>query len=180
VTRFDGFRSAGTRLAVRTGMTLEKYTRANVITLPPEAAVHIAACALEHCGVGALLVHDGATVIGVLTDRDIAVRVAARSLDPKRTRVCDVMSRNVVTLPTSASEGEAGRLMLDHGVRRIPLLDGATPVGMVTLDDLIVDQGVDLSMCAAIIRSQLSESSRLADSGPWYRSLPMHLNSASA
>jgi CBS domain-containing protein len=161
-------------------MTLEKYSRANVVTLPPTATVHIAARALEHCGVGAVLVHDGATLVGILTDRDIAVRVAARSLDPKRTRVSDVMSRNVATLPASASEGEAGRLMLDHCVRRIPLLEGATPVGMVTLDDLIVDQGVSPSMCAAIIRSQLSESSRLADSGAWHRALPMHLSIGSA
>jgi CBS domain-containing protein len=161
-------------------MTLEKYTRANVVTLPPTATVHIAACALEHCGVGAVLVHDGARPVGILTDRDIAVRVATRSLDPKRTRVCDVMSRDVVTLPSSGSEGEAGRLMLDHGIRRIPLLEDATPVGMVTLDDLVVEQGVSPSMCAAIIRSQLSESNRLADSGPWCRALPMHLNSASA
>lgn len=148
--------SGGTALAPGSDMTLERYLRRDLVLLPSTASVQAGARALEKSGVGSLLVCDDGKLVGIVTARDIAVSVVARGLDPARTRLFDVMSREVATLPAGASSGEAGRLMLERCVRRIPLTDGSMPVGIVTLDDLMLEQELSGSMIAAIIRSQQS------------------------
>jgi CBS domain-containing protein len=141
-------------------MTLEKYTRSDLVSLPPTASLQAAGCALRCSGVGCVLVEEDGRLVGVVTDRDLAVRAACRALDPTRTPVGEVMTRNVATLPPSASEGEAGRLMLDRAVRRVPIVEGGTAVGIVTLDDLILDQEMSPSLLCAILRAQLTGASR--------------------
>lgn len=149
-------------------MTLERYLRRDLVLLPSTASVQAGARALEKSGVGSILVCDGGMLVGIVTARDIAARVVGRGLNPARTHLFDVMTREVATLPPSASSGEAGRLMLDRGVRRIPLTDGSVPVGIVTLDDLMLEQELSGSMIAAILRSQQSGAAepRLS-SGLW-------------
>jgi CBS domain-containing protein len=144
-------------------MTLEKYTRADLVTLPPTATIQAAACAMRRSGGGSVIVSDGNRLVGIVTDRDIAVRAACGGLDVSRTPVAEVMTKNLATLPPGASEGEAGRLMLDRRVRRIPIVECAAPVGVVTLDDLILDQQIGPSLLAAIIRAQLEDAAH-ADS----------------
>lgn len=76
--------------------------------------------------------------VGIVTDRDLVIKVMAMGLDPKHVTVADVMSRNLVT----AYEGEvldvAMRRMRGSGVRRVPLVDSAgILVGIVSLDDIV-------------------------------------------
>ena len=160
-------------------MTLERYLRRDLVLLPSTASVQAGARALEKSGVGSILVCDEGMLVGIVTARDIAVRVASRGLNPARTRLFDVMTRDVATLPASASSGEAGRLMLDHCVRRVPLTDASAPVGIVTLDDLMLEQELSGSMIAAIVRSQQSGAAepRLS-SGLW--TVPVSAESAVA
>ena len=161
-------------------MTLDKYRTNDLVVLPPTATVQTAARAFERDGIGAVLVHDGTSLVGIVTDRDIALRVVGSGSRPDRTALRDVMSRDVAALPASASEGEAGRLMLDRRVRRIALLQGVTPVGIVTLDDLIVDQALGPSMIATIIREQLSEASPMDRKSAAFRATPLSILSAVA
>jgi uncharacterized protein (DUF2267 family) len=110
--------------------------------------------------IGALIVHDGEQVVGMVTDRDLALALADDG-DPFQAQLDEVMSSPAVVLPETASETDAARMMLNHQVRRIPIVDGARVVGLVTLDDLIVEQAVDGAMLAAIVRAQLSDAARL-------------------
>jgi CBS domain-containing protein len=160
-------------------MTLEKYRTSDLVVLPSTVTVQTASRAFERGGIGAVLVRDGTSLVGIATDRDIALRVAARGLGP-RTLLRDVMSRDVVTLPAEASEGEAGRLMLDRRVRRIPLLDGTALVGIVTLDDLILDEAVSPSMIAAIVRTQLSDASQIDRASAAFKPAPLGIVAAVA
>jgi len=76
--------------------------------------------------------------VGVLSDRDAALRVVGFQLDPTEVTLKDVMTEHPATLPIQQSERAALELMRDRHVRRIPLLDGDAVVGLVTLEDLIL------------------------------------------
>ena len=75
---------------------------------------------------------------GVLTDRDIVTRVVAENQSPDDTTVSAVSSRQVTTVEPTASAGEAVQLMRDHAIRRLPVVDGDTLVGIVSIGDLAV------------------------------------------
>jgi uncharacterized protein (DUF2267 family) len=123
--------------------------------------------------IGVVIVHDGETLVGVVTDRDLAMQVIGGDRDPFDVELRDVVSTPVVAIPVSASESDAARLMLNHHLRRIPIMDGRDLVGLVTLDDLILEQAVDMATCAAILRAQLSDPAKLKRRGivgpstPW-------------
>lgn len=136
-------------------MTLRAYTRDKLVILGANASAHEAARAMEGNHIGTILVQEGSAALGVVTDRDLTVRVMAAGRDPAATKLAEVMSRNVATLPPSASRMDAVRTMQKHNVRRVPIVDGERIVGVVTLDDLLLDEAAPLDDLAAIIRAQL-------------------------
>lgn len=74
---------------------------------------------------------------GVVTDRDLALTIVAGGLNPNETRVSDLTdSSEVVTIAADASVDEAIRAMKDHSVRRLPVVEGTTLVGMVSQADI--------------------------------------------
>jgi CBS domain-containing protein len=90
--------------------------------------------------IGAIPVCDGeGHLLGMITDRDIAVRVVAAGLDPTSTTVGDVtQSTEVVTIGADDPVEEALRTMKEHKVRRLPVIDGHTVVGIVSQGDVAV------------------------------------------
>jgi CBS domain-containing protein/uncharacterized protein (DUF2267 family) len=139
-------------------MTLRSYARGRLVILSADATAQDAARAMDSNRIGTVLVQDGGAMLGMVTDRDIAMRVTAAARDPATTRLADVMSRSIAALPPSASRLEAVRLMQRHNVRRIPLVEGQRIVGLVTLDDLLLDEAAPLDELAAIIRAQLGQA----------------------
>jgi uncharacterized protein (DUF2267 family) len=114
-----------------------------------------AARALDNNQIGTIIVQDRRRVGGIVTDRDLAVRVLGQERDPRTTTLAEVMTPNVATLPSDASTDDAIRLMQERGVRRIPLVDGERVVGIVTLDDLLVDEAVTPEQLAGIVSVQI-------------------------
>jgi CBS domain-containing protein len=110
-----------------------------VIGTGPEMTVRAAAERMADEGVGCLIVIDRAGALsGVITDRDIVVRVVSEGMDPATTTVGEVMSEPPVTISHTAGIDEAARLMRETGVRRLPMIDRhGKPVGVVSLDDLL-------------------------------------------
>jgi CBS domain-containing protein len=90
--------------------------------------------------IGNVLVVDGDTLRGVVTDRDLVVRGLAGGLDPQATKVGDICSSVVVTLGPDDSVDLAVQLMRDRAVRRLPVLDEGRPVGIVSLGDLALEK----------------------------------------
>jgi CBS domain-containing protein len=77
-------------------------------------------------------------ISGILTDRDIALKVTGERKDPERTKVGEIMSRNPIRISVDKNIHELTTLMHAHHVRRVPIVDGGDKVlGIVTLDDLI-------------------------------------------
>ncbi|MCO5101987.1 MAG: DUF2267 domain-containing protein [Burkholderiaceae bacterium] len=120
------------------------------MTLEPDAPVLEAARAIEQNNIGA-------SVLGILTDRDLAIRVVGRGLDPRTTTIGEVMTTNVASLASTDSQASAIRLMLRRNVRRIPLVDDGRFVGLVTLDDLLLDEAAPVERLAAVIEAQIGE-----------------------
>jgi CBS domain-containing protein/uncharacterized protein (DUF2267 family) len=144
-------------------MSLKWYQRPRLVALNTGAPALEAARAIENNNIGAVVVQDKGAVVGIVTDRDLAVRVVGRGLDPKTTPLADVMTTPVVTLSPRDSQSDAIRLMQERNVRRIPLVEGNRFVGVVTLDDLLLDEAAPLDQLATIVQAQIGEGG-LSDS----------------
>ena len=136
-------------------MSLKWYQRPRLVALDPATPVLDAARAIENNSIGAVVVQEKGQVVGIVTDRDLTIRVVGRGLDPKTTQLRDVMTTPVITLSLRDGQDDAIRVMQDRNVRRIPLVEQGRVVGMVTLDDLLLDETASLDQLAAIVQSQI-------------------------
>ena len=120
-------------------MSVARICCREVDTAEPHESVRAAAQRMASRAVGMLLVLDtDKRPIGLVTDRDIAIRVVGEGRDPAALTVGDVMSRSPRTVSELAAIEDALALMRSHGVRRLPVVSpqGAL-VGVVTLDDIL-------------------------------------------
>ncbi|HZT64192.1 MAG TPA: CBS domain-containing protein [Acidimicrobiales bacterium] len=103
-----------------------------------EESIAEAAKRMAKSDVGVLpICNDQKRLQGMLTDRDIVVKVIAQGKDPQKTKVSDVaQGTEVVTIGADDSIEEALRTMKDHKVRRLPVVDGSEVVGMVSQGDI--------------------------------------------
>lgn len=138
-------------------MSLRWYRRPRLVVLKPDSPILDAARAIEQNRIGAVVVQDRGRVVGIVTDRDLAVRALGRALDAEATKIADVMTSSPATLTPGDSVADAVQLMQERNVRRIPLVEGERVVGMVTLNDLLLDEAAPLEELAAIVQSQIAE-----------------------
>jgi CBS domain-containing protein len=103
----------------------------------PGQTVFEAASYMVNCNVGAVPVLDDTKLVGIFSERDIMRRVVTEGRNPLTTRISDVMSTDVRMVGPSASSEEAMCLMQTHGVRHLPVCDGRTLVGFLSLRDLL-------------------------------------------
>lgn len=112
-----------------------------VIGVSPSAPVTEAAELMREYDVGDVLVVEDNKVRGIVTDRDLAVRVLAAHLEPESTTVSEVCSEDLVSVLPDLPVSEAVELMREYAVRRLPVIatDGR-PHGVVTIGDLAVTE----------------------------------------
>ena len=79
-------------------------------------------------------------VCGIVTDRDIAVRIVAEAQDPATTTLADICSHSLLTVTPTDSVEHAVRLMRTHAIRRLPVVEEGKAVGIVSLGDLAVER----------------------------------------
>ncbi len=116
------------------------------VTLPASSPLNEAARQMKQRDIGDVIVLEDSSVCGVVTDRDIVVRALAEDRDPKATKLADICSRDLVTLTPTDSVEDAVRLMREHTLRRLPIVDGGKPVGIVSLGDLAVERDPDSTL----------------------------------
>lgn len=138
-------------------MSLRWYRRPRLVVLKPNSPVLDAARAIERNRIGAVVVQDKGRVVGIVTDRDLAVRALGRARDATTTPIAEVMTPSPVTLTPGDAVADAIRKMQQRNVRRIPLVEGERVVGMVTLDDLLLDEAAPLEELAAVVQAQIAE-----------------------
>ena len=80
--------------------------------------------------------NDGKRLVGIVTDRDLAIKVVGEGRDPQNTRVEDVMTESLVTVRASDDVQSAMRAMAQHQLRRIPVVDDGQLVGIISQADV--------------------------------------------
>lgn len=108
--------------------------------LRPGQPVTEAAQIMRDQGVGSVLVIDDGQLKGLVTDRDIVVRAAADGRDLTKTTLAEVCSPELVTAKPDENADTAVQRMREHGVRRIPVVDGGRPVGVLSLGDMAIER----------------------------------------
>src|SRR5438067_6843610 len=111
----------------------------SVRTAAPSQSLTDAAALMQQEDVGSLPVVDGDRLIGMVTDRDIVVRGIADGSDPHAVQVGDIASRDIVTVRPDDDLDEALRLMAQHQVRRLPVVDDGQLVGVVAQADVALE-----------------------------------------
>jgi CBS domain-containing protein len=115
-------------------------------TVETSATVADAAREMRDGDVGAVVVVDDGKVAGIITDRDIAVRVVAEGLDPDATGVGEVGTMDPVTLTVDQTVDDAIRLVREQDVRRIIVVQDGRPAGIVSLGDLAIERDTDSAL----------------------------------
>lgn len=119
-------------------MKISEIMTPDVVTIDPDASLQQAARIMASLDIGMLPVTIEDDLLGVITDRDITVRSAARGLDPKRTQVRYVMTEVTICGSDTQEIAQCAKQMMNHRIRRLLILDARQRlVGIVSLGDLV-------------------------------------------
>ena len=90
---------------------------------------------MRHAQTSSILIMDGERLVGIFTERDV-VKLVARELDPKETRLKDVMTTDIITIGPFTTLKEAANIMATKWIRHLPIVEGSKVVGMISQRDL--------------------------------------------
>lgn len=125
-------------------MLVSRIMRHPVTTITPDTSVRTAATLMSEMDIGALIVCDGGLPVGIITDRDIVVRWASRTLAD--CPVTLLMTSDITTCTPDHAIKDAAHLMSNQQIRRIVVVDLAGKVvGIVTLGDIANDGSEELA-----------------------------------
>jgi len=145
-------------------MNLGNICTTEIVFVDREESLQRAAQRMRDHHVGALVVtqpgEGGDEVLGIVTDRDIAIEAVAQGADIRTVGVGRIASPGIASLPAGADAGEAIELMKSRGVRRLLVSgEGGRLHGIVTLDDLVAALGHDLAALAYALRKGIDRES---------------------
>ena len=146
-------------------MLLREFCTTDVAYCTRETTALEAAQLMRRKHLGTLVVVDGPddemAPVGLVTDRDIAVKVVGNGLIPGETRVCDIMRTPLVTAGESEDSAVAIARMRHHGVRRLPIIGREGRLsGIVTLDDLLRRLRSDVDSLLDIVAKEQDQERR--------------------
>jgi CBS domain-containing protein len=127
-----------TKLRDKRTTTLTKIIegRGAIHAVGPDAFVTECARTMSSARIGALLVLNDEKLVGIFTERDALIRVLAAGLDPRSTKVSEVMTRDPVSVPPSTSVGKAMELVTQRRFRHLPVVENGKVLALVSSGDL--------------------------------------------
>jgi CBS domain-containing protein len=138
-------------------MKLKDIMTKDVATLHAEDTVQEAAHLMKLYNIGSVPVCSGEEVIGIITDRDIAVRSVAEGENFKNQKVREIMTSNPVIVNQDLDIHDAARIMSERQIRRLPVVDKRNIVGIISLGDIAVENNLHDNAGEAL--SNISEPS---------------------
>lgn len=137
-------------------MSLQTYCRKPVVRISPETNITEACQLMEQNNIGCLVAEREGKLCGIVTDRDIALRVTGARRDPDKTKVKDIMTPDPIRISVDKDLHHLTAMMHAYHVRRVPIVNGFdTTVGIVTLDDLIAQLGEEMSEIGKAIAEEV-------------------------
>ena len=106
-------------------------------SISPSATVFEAIQLMAEKNVGALLVTDGEKLVGIISERDYTRKVALKGKASKDTAVREILSDHIISVTPDNTVEECMRLMTDHRVRHLPVLEAGTIMGVISIGDLV-------------------------------------------
>ncbi len=136
-------------------MSLGNLCRREIICVNRGTTVREIAKLMEEKNIGSIIVIEEGKPMGIVTDRDILLRVMNRGLDPEKTPVEEVMTKQIVTLREGMGLFEALQQVKGKGIRRFPIVDTKGNLqGIITLDDIFYLIAKEMSDAAIIIENE--------------------------
>jgi signal-transduction protein with cAMP-binding, CBS, and nucleotidyltransferase domain len=120
-----------------------------------------AAGLMRRLDVGVVPVLDGDRLVGLVTDRDLVIRVMGDRKDPDNVQLGEIVTKSPVTVTPDTKLSEALELMTEHRVRRLPVVKGSELVGILSMGDVAIASSSDRKMGEAL--GEISESSSTMD-----------------
>ena len=108
-----------------------------VITITKDSTVEEAVRLMNEQEIGCLIVIDNKKARGILTERDLLKRVLAKSKDPKKTKVEEVMSTPLISVEPNVEIGDVSRIMFQKNIKKMPIVRKDKLLGLVTLTDIL-------------------------------------------
>ena len=118
---------------------LDRKNNSRIISIRPDASVYDAIKLMADQRVGALLVMTGPELQGVISERDYAREVILKGRASRDTRVDEIMTTKVISVPSTQAVDSALNLMTDHHIRHLPVVDDGLVVGVASLGDIVKD-----------------------------------------
>lgn len=117
----------------------------NVVSLSSDNTAFDAAKLMNEKHIGCIpIVDNNQNVVGLVTDRDLVLRCIACNKDANLTPITEVMTTKVQSIASDANVTEASNVMCNCQVKRVPVVDNNTLVGIITLGDLVNNKNVEL------------------------------------
>jgi CBS domain-containing protein len=120
--------------------SIREVMTANPVSLMAASSVAEAARAMRDAHIGDVIVLDNGRICGIVTDRDIVVRAVAEGRDPSTTKLASICSEELTTLSPTDNVEDAIYLMREKAIRRLPVVEGGKPVGIVSIGDLALER----------------------------------------
>lgn len=118
------------------GTLVKELMASDPVCVEPSSNVQQAARKMRDQDIGNVIVtHDG-EVLGIVTDRDIAVRAVAEGADPASLSISDICSSSVTTVSPDTDASEAAQIMREKAIRRLPVVENGRAVGIISIGDL--------------------------------------------
>jgi CBS domain-containing protein len=113
-------------------------TKGDVVhAIAPTATVYEAVAAMDRCQVGALVVMDDTRLAGIVSERDYTRKVILLGRSSRETRVDEIMTSRVITVAPSTSLRDCLKLVNEHSIRHLPVVENGRVVGVLSTGDLV-------------------------------------------
>lgn len=139
-------------------MSLERVYKAEVVTVSPEVTLLEVARLMRAQHVGSVIIVEEYRPVGIITDRDIVVKVVAVERDPKAIQAQELMTSPPALININYDPLDVTRIMRERGVRRLPVVDeNRHLLGIVTLDDVLGLLGREIGDLAEAVHMELAK-----------------------
>ncbi len=140
-------------------MKVSEVMTKDIVSIGMTATAAEVAKKMQSENVGELLVLEAGLLKGIVTDRQIAIKVVASGQDPLKVKVEEVMTKNPSSISPDKEIHEAGKIIGEHGYRRVPVLEGGKPVGIISIADL-ADHAATCNLCMQNIFKELKKAEK--------------------